>query len=301
MRTKYLIQQTSRPLLCALALATLNACGGGSSAEPTAHSVTPTPTVITTFSGVLRDAGTRQPIAGGTVGVGLKDSTTPASVVTGTDGAFALRVETGMLNTASSVVLTVVNKDHRPCTVEIKNLSSAGGTHAVTECAELSTVPAGTFVPPEGAVITRLGDGASSGSSVESNSSRLSTLPVGTSKEIKIGAINATSAGSNLGVSVRLKIRGIEAACANKVSIYQTQSQPLLVASGGAGGTLVTSDTRGEFSSYDFRLAVSALAATGDLYVRLESGACGAAPADQHGDFEFYDLSGTFTAALPPT
>jgi hypothetical protein len=234
------------------------------------------------------------------VGVGLKDSTTPASVITGADGAFALRVDTSKLNTASSVVLTVVNEDHRPCTVEIKNLSSAGGTHAVTECAELSGVPAGTFVPPEGAVITRLGDGTS-GSSVESISSRLSTLPVGTSKEIKIGAINATSAGSNLGVSVRLKIRGIEAACANKVSIYQTQSQPLLVASGGAGGTLVSSDTRGEFSSYDFRLAVSALAATGDLYVRLESGACGATPADQHGDFEFYDLSGTFTAALPPT
>ena len=300
MRTKDLIEQTSRPLLCALALAMLNACGGGGGAEPTDSNATPTPVVSTTFSGVLRDAGTRQPIVGATVGVGLKDSTTPASVITGSDGAFALRVETSKLNTASSVVLTVVNKDHRPCTVEIKNLSSAGGTQEVPECAELSAVPAGTFVPPEGAVITRLGDGAS-GSSVESNSGRLSTLPVGTSKEIKIGAINATSAGSNLGVSVRLKIRGIEAACANKVSIYQTQSQPLLVASGGAGGALVTSDTRGEFSSYDFRLAVSALAATGDLYVRLESGACGAAPADQHGDFEFYDLSGTFTAALPPT
>lgn len=286
--------------LGAVTLCALAACGGGTAADGTQGALDSGSDTArtTTFTGTVQDVASGQVVSGATVSVGVIDSATPVSTTTAADGSYRLSVGTSRLNTASTVVVSVVAGGYRPCLANVSDLNSAGGSRAVTECTSIGALPAGTFAPAEGAVITRLGDGAA-GSATETNNARLSTLSAGTSKEIRIGAVNAATAGSNLGLSVRLKMRGLEATCANKVSIYQNAASPLLVASGGTGGSLVSSDIRGEFSAYEFRLPTASLPATGDLFLRVESGACGGSSSDGFDDFEFVDLTGTFTATAP--
>jgi hypothetical protein len=280
------IARTPALLATALVIGSLTACGGGGGASTDAAAAD------TTFTGTLTAASNSQPIAGASISVALKTSATPLTATSTSDGHFSLAVPTSALNTASSAVVTITANGYAPCSIEVSNLQASGGARALTACSQLSAVVNGSYAPLQGAVLTRLGNNASG---TNDTLGQLSTVAAATSATINLGTINSTTAGGYANFVVNLKMRGLESpTCADTITLYQTENTPLLTAQ---YPNLVRSDASGAFSPYSLTLPVSALAATGDLYIKVESGACGSAPADQSDDFEFYGITGQFTGS----